>query len=32
MVKIENTPEYNKTTDWLASKSFTEQRDIYNAF
>jgi len=25
MVKIENTPEYNKTTDWLASKSFTEQ-------
>ena len=29
MLKIENTSEYNKTTDWQVS-SLIEQRGIYN--
>ena len=30
MLKIENTSEYNKTTDWQVSKNLIEQRGIYN--
>ena len=30
MLKIENTSEYNKTTDWAVSKNLIEQRGIYN--
>ena len=29
-VEIENTSEYNKTTDWQVSKNLIEQRGIYN--
>ena len=28
MLKIENTSEYNKTTDWQVSKNLIEQRGI----
>ena len=30
MLKIENTSEYNKTTDWQVSKNLIIQRGIYN--
>ena len=30
MLKIENTSEYNKTTDWQVSKNLIEQRGTYN--
>ena len=30
MLKIENTSEYNKTTDWQVSKNLIVQRGIYN--
>ena len=30
MLKIENTSEYNKTTDWQVSKNLIMQRGIYN--
>ena len=30
MLKIENTSEYNKTTDWQVSKNLIKQRGIYN--
>ena len=30
MLKIENTSEYNKTTDWQVSKNLIEQRGIYH--
>ena len=30
MLKIENTSEYNKTTDWQVSKNLIEQRGIFN--
>ena len=30
MLKIENTSEYNKTTDLAVSKKLIEQRGIYN--
>ena len=29
-VDVENTSEYNKTTDWQVSKNLIEQRGIYN--
>ncbi len=32
MLKIENTSEYNKITDWRVSKNLIEQRGIYNEF
>ena len=28
MLKIENTSEYNKTTDWQVSKNLIEQREV----
>ena len=28
--KIENTSEYNKTTDWQVSNNLIKQRGIYN--
>lgn len=31
-LKIENTSEYNKTTDWLVSKNLIGQRGITNEF
>ena len=30
MLKIENTSEYNKTTDLAVGKNLIEQRGIYN--
>ena len=30
MLKIKNTSEYNKTTDWQVSKNLIIQRGIYN--
>ena len=30
MLKIENTSEYNKITDWQVSKNLIIQRGIYN--
>ena len=30
MLKIENTSEYNQTTDWQVSKDLIEQRGIYS--